>query len=406
MKKINKNIFVFTIISLFLIVGLCSSELWEDMKDAVKNFAKSNKPVDQRVEKIIDDVEDISTKQLFYHDDMLDINSFVLNKTGTESIKKNNDVVVKADNDYLAYGVAAMPDNTLEKYADNISELYEYTKENNIPFLYVMTPQKGYGMEFPAGTDNFIKENCTAHLKNLDERGVPYLEIKQCMDDEGISEEEAFFITDHHWTPKTAIWATERICKELDARYGFDYDKSVFDLANYNVETYEDWFLGSQGKKVGRFFTDLYVDDIDIITPKFDTHLTVSQPLKNESKTGTFEQTLISKVRYENKGYYEYNPYVAYTGGDYHIQTIENHNNPEGKDILVIRDSYAAASTPFLSLTSHNVHMLDLREMSGMYGDRVASVSEYIEEMDPDYVIIMYYGVNKDNAKYTFELNK
>ena len=405
MKKINKNIFVFIIISLFLVVGLCSTQFWDDMKDAVKSFVKSDKPVDQKIEKIIDDIEDVSTKQLLYHDDMLDLNSFVLNKTGTESVKKNSDVVVKADNDYLAYGVPAMDEKTLTKYADNIGELYQYTKENNIPFLYVMTPQKGYGLEYPAGTDNFIKDNCTTHLKNLEERGVPYLEIRQCMENEGISEEEAFFITDHHWTPKTAIWATEKICNELNSRYGFDYDKSVFDLSNYNVKTYEDWFLGSQGKKVGRFFTDLYVDDIDIITPKFDTSLTVSQPLKNESKTGTFEETLISKVRYEEKGYYDYNPYVAYTGGDYHIQTIENLKKTDGKDILVIRDSYAAASTPFLSLTAHNVHMLDLREMSGMYGDRVASVSQYIEEMKPDYVIVMYYGVNKDDKKYTFELS-
>lgn len=406
MKKINKNIFVFIFVSLFIVGGLFSTDFWDDMKDAVKSFVKSDKPVDIKIEKIIDDIEDVSTKQLTYHDSMLDINSFVLNKTGTEYVKKDSDVVVKADNDYLAYGVSEMSDETLTKYADNISELYEYTKANNIPFLYVMTPQKGYGLEYPAGAYNFIKDNCTTHLKNLEERGVPYLEIRQCMEDEGISEEEAFFITDHHWAPKTAIWATEKICSELDSRYGFDYDKSVFDLSNYNVKTYEDWFLGSQGKKVGRFFTDLYVDDIDIITPKFDTSLIVSQPLKNESKTGTFEETLISKVRIEEKDHYKYNAYVAYTGGDYHIQTIENLNNTDGKDILVIRDSYAAASTPFLSLTAHNTHMLDLREMSGMYGDRVASVSEYIEEMNPDYVIVMYYGVNKDDKKYTFELSE
>ena len=406
MKKINKNLFVFIFVSLFIIAGLCSPDLWNGMKNAVKEFVKSDKPVDTKIEKLIDDVQDISTKKLTYHDDMLDINSFVLNKTGTDYVKKNSDVVVKADNDYLAYGVPKMNDETLTKYADNISELYEYTKKNNIPFLYVMTPQKGYGLEYPAGTDNFIKENCTTHLKNLDKRGVPYLEIRQCMENEGISEEEAFFITDHHWKPKTAIWATEKICSELNTRYGFEYDKSVFDLSNYNIKTYEDWFLGSQGKKVGRFFTDLYVDDIDIITPKFDTSLTVSQPLKKETKTGTFEETLISKVRIEKKGYYDYNPYVAYTGGDYHIQTVENLNKKDGKDILVIRDSFAAASTPFLSLTAHNTHMLDLREMAGMYGPRVASVSEYIEEMKPDYVIVMYYGVNKDDKKCTFELSK
>lgn len=404
MKKVNKNIFVFIFISLFIIGGFFSEDYVDEMKKVFKNFKNSDESLDIKVETLIDNIENVSTEELSYHDSMLDLNSFVLNKTGTEYVKKDSDVIVKADNDYLAYGVSEMNDETLTKYADNISGLYEYTKENDIPFLYVMTPQKGYNLEYPSGADNFIKDNCITHLQNLEERGVPYLEIRQCMEDEGISEEEAFFITDHHWTPKTAVWATSKICEELDSRYGFDYDKSVFDLSNYNIKTYDDWFLGSQGKKVGRFFTDLFVDDIDIITPKFDTNLTVSQPLKNESITGTFEKTLISKVRIEEKDHYKYNAYVAYTGGDYHIQTIENLNNTDGKDILVIRDSYAAASTPFLSLTAHNTHMLDLREMSGMYGDRVASVSAYIEEMQPDYVVVMYYGVNKDDKKYTFEL--
>ncbi len=403
MKKFNKNIIVFVIISLFLIGGFFATGYFEEMKEALKSFRDSDKPIDAKVEKFIDDVEDIATEELSYHDAMLDLNSFVLNKTGTEYVKKNSDVVVKASNDYLAYGVSQIDKDTLTKYADNISGLYEYTKNNNIPFLYVMAPQKGYGLEYPAGTENYIKENCTTHLKDLSDRGVPYFEIRQAMEDEGISEEEGFFVTDHHWTPKTAFWATEKICQELDNLYGFDYDKSVFDLDNYNVKTYEDWFLGSQGKKVGKYFTDLYVDDIDLITPKFDTSLVVGQPLKNESKTGTFEETLLQMSRIEEKDFHNLNPYATYTGGDFHIQTIENLNKTDGKDILVIRDSYACASTPFLSLTAHNTHVLDIREMSGMYGDRVASVSKYIEDMQPDYVIVLYNGICVDDAKYTFE---
>ena len=403
MKKFNKNIIVFVVISLFLIGGFFATGYFEEMKEALKSFKNSDKPLDVKIEKLIDDVENVSTEELSYHDAMLDINSFVLNKTGTDYVKKDSDIVVKASNDYLAYGVSKMDDEIITKYTDNISGLYEYTKANNIPFLYVMAPQKGYGFDYPAGTENYIKDNCTSFLKNLSDKGVPYLEIRQAMEDDGISEEDGFFKTDHHWTPKTAFWATEKICQKLDTLYGFDYDKSVFDLNNYNVKTYEDWFLGSQGKKVGKYFTDLGVDDIDLITPKFDTNLVVSQPLKNETKTGTFEETLLQMQRIEKKDLHNLNPYATYTGGDYHQQIIENLNNTEGKNILVIRDSFACASSPFLSLTAHNTHILDIREMSGMYGDRVQSVSKYIEEMQADYVIILYTGICKDDAKYTFE---
>ena len=401
MKKFNKNIIVFVVISLFLIGGFFDRELFGGFKGAIHTFVNSDKPVDAKIEKFIDDIEDVSTEKLSYHDAMLDINSFVLNKTGVKHIVTND--LVKATNDYLAYSVDEIDRGTLTKYADNISDLYEYTKNNDIPFLYVMAPQKGYNLEYPASANNYIKDNCVTHLKDLSDRGVPYLEIRQAMEDDGISEEEGFFKTDHHWTPKTAFWATEKICQELDTLYGFDYDKSVFDLNNYNVKTYEDWFLGSQGKKVGKYFTDLGVDDIDLITPKFDTNLVVSQPLKNETKTGTFEETLLQMQRIEKKDLHNLNPYATYTGGDYHQQIIENLNNTEGKNILIIRDSFACASSPFLSLTAHNTHVIDIREMSGMYGDRVQSVSKYIEEMQADYVIILYNGVFKDDAKYTFE---
>ena len=403
MKKFNKNIIVFISVSLFLIIGLFESGLYIGIYESFYIFSDNEIPNDMKIEKFIDEIENAYTEKLSYHNAMLDLNSLVLNETGTDYVKKDSDIVVKASNDYLTYSVSKMDDEIITKYTDNISGLYEYTKANNIPFLYVMAPQKGYGFDYPAGTENYIKDNCTSFLKNLSDKGVPYLEIRQAMEDEGISEEEGFFITDHHWTPKTAFWATSRICQELDSLYGFDYDKSIFDLNNYNVKTYEDWFLGSQGKKVGKYFTDLGVDDIDLITPKFDTNLVVSQPLKNDTKIGSFEETILQLNQIENKNYHKLNPYTVYTGGDFHIQTIENLNNTEGKNILVIRDSYACASTPFLSLTGHNTHILDIREMSGMYGDRVQSVSKYIEEMQADYVIILYNGVFKDDAKYTFE---
>ena len=60
-----------------------------------------------------------------------------------------------------------MDDEIITKYTDNISGLYEYTKANNIPFLYVMAPQKGYGFDYPAGTENYIKDKNKYHIEYL-----------------------------------------------------------------------------------------------------------------------------------------------------------------------------------------------------------------------------------------------
>ena len=403
MNKNVRNIVVFVLVAVFIFAGLFSKDLFKNIYTSAKNLIKGDKSVAERIDKFIDEVENTMTDKLSYHDEMMDINSFVISRTGQDYVVKDGTVVVKTKSGYLANGVPKIDSAVMQKYADSAKELYEYTKSKEIPFLYVMAPRKGYSMEYPAGTENYIAENCQEYLGYLKDRNVPYLEIRELMEEQGISEEDAFFVTDHHWRPNTAFWATGEICKALNKMYGYTYDNAIFDLKNYNIKTYENWFLGSQGKKVGTDFTVNRADDIDLITPKFETNLTVAQPLRNSSKTGTFTETLISMSYITTKDYYKYNPYAMYTGGDFHIQTIENHNNPDGPDVLVIRDSFACASTPFLALTARNTHILDLRNYAGMYGPRVESVQKYIDEMDPDYVIVLYNGIDKDDLKYNFK---
>lgn len=403
MNKNIRNIIIFVLVMVFVFGGLFSKDIFDKLYNSAKNLIKGEKSISEKIDKFIDEVEDTLTEKLAYHDEMMDINSFVISRTGQDYVVKDGTTVVKTKSGYLANGTAKINSEVLKKYADSAKGLYEYTKSKDIPFLYVMAPRKGYSMEYPAGTDNYIAENCQEYLGYLKERNVPYLEIRELMEKQGVSEEDAFFVTDHHWRPNTAFWATAKICEALNKVYGYTYDKSIFDLNNYNIKTYENWFLGSQGKKVGTDFTVNRADDIDLITPKFDTNLTVAQPLKNASVTGTFEKTLISMSYIKTKDYYKYNPYAMYTGGDFHIQTIENHNNPDGAKVLVIRDSFACAATPFFALTAGTTHILDLRNYAGMYGPRVESVEKYIDEMQPDYVIILYNGIDQDDLKYNFK---
>jgi hypothetical protein len=95
-----------------------------------------------------------------------------------------------------------------------------------------------------------------------------------------------------HWKPESGFWATGLICEELSSRYGFEYNEYYTDINNYNLKVYEDWFLGTEGKKVGRYFTARGVDDITLITPKFETSMVEKQPMKNQTRSGSFEETV------------------------------------------------------------------------------------------------------------------
>ena len=94
------------------------------------------------------------------------------------------------------------------------------------------------------------------------------------------------------------------------------------------------------------------------------------------------------------KEYYRLNPYAAYSGGDFRLQIMKNNLNPSGKKILIIRDSFACAVAPFLSLHSSELHIVDIRNREGYVGNKI-DVYEYIEEIKPDYVIVLYQNSTK-----------
>ena len=337
-------------------------------------------------------IDNLFLDRLSYHDALVDLNSLILRYSGASYVVKDDGIVVKMKNGYLVSEASYIADEDILEGIDKINELYEFSEDHGAEFLYVMCPVKGYSGEFPAGFDNFIKSNCDRFADALVNKGVPALILQEEMEKEKITEEEAFFITDHHWTPNTGFWAFGKICNTLNSLYGFEYNTDYTDISNYTVETYEDWFLGSRGKKTGSRFSELGVDDIDLITPRFETSLTEEQPFKEESRTGEFIDTALFLENLETKDYHHKNPYATYSGGDFRLQIFKNHLNNTGKKMLVIRDSFACAVTPFLALETDTLYIVDVRDYDYYVGAK-QNVYALIEEYSPDYVAVIYTDV-------------
>lgn len=87
-------------------------------------------------------------------------------------------------------------------------------------------------------------------------------------------------------------------------------------------------------------------DDFELIVPKFESSLTEEQPLKNEIRKGSFENTVLY-MKNMKKDYYKINTYATYSGGDFRLQIMRNNLNKKGKKILLIRDSFACVVAPF-----------------------------------------------------------
>jgi len=99
------------------------------------------------------------------------------------------------------------------------------------------------------------------------------------------------------------------------------------------------------------------------------------------------------------KDYYKINNYVTYSGGDIKLQIMKNMLNANGKKVLLIRDSYACAAAPFLSLYFSELHSCDMRNINKSPGEKV-NAEEYMKEISPDYVILLYSGIGKADDAY------
>lgn len=389
MKKFQKNSIVFLFAVLFLLLGF-SKDMVLNLGSAAKHLclnvlAGSENPV-ETFEKRVDTC---ISEMLRYHGQLMDLSSVLNNLEGKRIIKKGNDVVVKADSGSLISPAGhRLDEGEVSEIVTRVEALQRVSEENGAKFLYCAAPRKEYYEIPPVNSIDYSKENFDHLMNGLSREGIPLLDFSTSLQEAKIPEEDLYFDTDHHWKPYSGFVANRAICEELSRRYGFEYDSTYTDIQNYDVTTYPDWFLGSTGKKVGTYFDWSGAEDFDLITPKFPTEFTEEQPLKDEVRTGGFQETLLFLDNME-KNFYEKNAYATYSGGDFRLQIMRNEQNPEGKKILLIRDSFACTVAPFLALQTSELHICDMRNYDYYVGDKL-NAEEYIKEVQPDYVIVLY----------------
>lgn len=130
------------------------------------------------------------------------------------------------------------------------------------------------------------------------------------------------------------------------------------------------------------------VDDFDIITPKYDTDLRVVAKDVGYDVTGTFEQTLIHRENLtpQNSLNKDTTGYDVYMQGNHDLVTIKNNKNENGKNALLVLDSYGVVVAPYLAQSFSQLDCIDIRS----YTD---SVDDYIKHTSPDVVLYMITNV-------------
>ena len=117
--------------------------------------------------------------------------------------------------DYM--GKPTMTDDNISAAADFLFEMYTAASENGAEFLFVCAPNKNsiYPEMMPSRyIENTGNRNIDRLYSALDERGVPYIDLRPILT-EAKSEQLIYHKRDTHWNTEGALIAAEAIADKL-----------------------------------------------------------------------------------------------------------------------------------------------------------------------------------------------
>ena len=304
--------------------------------------------------------------------EFININGAIRNILGQHDMNG----VIKLNNGYLTVTYEECDDNTLMRYAEDVKRLDECLSDMGISLLYVQSPNSvsKYDEELPRGVYDFGNKNTDIFVQDLKSCNVDVIDIRECMEEDGISLYDMMYVTDHHWTMPGGFYGYTKISERIDEVLGCNTNSDIKNINNYTVETYPKWHLGSYGQRTGMYYAR--IDDFELLVPQFDTMVS-----DNESK-GTFEEMLISREALENKDYKSRYTYDSVLGKS--ISEFTNNICNNDKKIMLITDSFGKAVAPFLAITYKGLKCVTMQEAKEL-------TKEDIENYSPDMVVILYH---------------
>ena len=313
-------------------------------------------------------------------------------RTVVEDAVEPQNAVVRLSDGSLSFVGQGDPD--AQAQAAELKRLKTVLDERDVPLLYLQAPSKLAPGEavLPYGVKDSSNACADRLLAALEEAEVDALDLRTVLREAGGDWPDWFYQTDHHWTQEAAFVAFQAVAERLETyrqsvqvgegvkRQSIVIPQRYTDPDSYTRENLPGWFLGSQGKRVGSLYAG--TDDFELWAPRFPTSLHYSISTAPD-RYGALEDSVLFSQRIEAKDLFGANPYTYYAGGDYAFAQITNYYNPQGPRVLLIRDSFACALTPYLALASSQLTTIDPRYFSG-------DLTDTLEWVRPDVVVVLY----------------
>lgn len=240
----------------------------------------------------------------------------------------------------------------------------------DVPILWAYAPRKEevYAAQIPQAWPNKYPQAKEAILQAWEGHG-DVLDLTALVSAHA-ADGDAFFRTDHHWTPEVAREAADAAVADL-AQAGVTLGA---DSRPYEQQSAPLPFFGSTGRIVTAGATD--PDAFGYPVPEGGFKATMC--IDDECGLPTVDQERLSNPnKYANR-------YAAFIGGDNGLVTITNDSPDAHGRVLLLKDSYGNAFATYLAERVSELVVVDERHYDG------ATLDVLADELKPDAVIVLH----------------
>lgn len=298
---------------------------------------------------------------------------------GTSAVQKSSLLIVN--------------DKVMEVFIKNRHAEEEYINAVNY-FADELKGIKMYSMIIPTQLE--FQEPVYANIEDSQKESIDYIYSKLS---DGITAVNAYdmlkenkdgyiyFRTDHHWTAVGAYYGYCAFLKAASGDAGWKMNddngsKDPFALTDYeniNIKYLKrniiDNFRGYLYKQAQTPSLLTVPDKIEWFELNEDEKITVENSGMNNGKQVEYRGTLFDEDK---------DNYSVFMSGDQPLSVITNSRNPNGKTIMILKDSYANAFVPWLINNYRRIILIDPRNCENNLWD-------IISEYNPDECMIMNY---------------
>lgn len=277
-----------------------------------------------------------------------------------------NDGIAKGEDAYLFDKVPAVSD----RMHRNITAVKNFTEKAGRDVYVAIAPTSTWinSAKLPKGMPVLDERSCRDEMR-LALKDVPdahFIDLYETLS--AHEDEQLYYRTDHHWTTKGAGYAYEEIARCIGIK--------PQDISRYEKHTAYDFYGTHYAKYKGIFVKPDEIEYYDVPIKGLELE---KQRVDNLIDTGKLS------------GYDKYAAFMYGNDAKYTVYAPKD----AGRDLIMLKDSYANCLIPYLVMNYDTITVMDLRYFGGSLADELAK--------EPDADILLLYNwtfINEDNHFY------